>query len=820
MVGQESAVSSLEGMIKTGRIDRTFLIAGPFGSGKCVIDSTRIPTTQGFLQIGDLVDTSLPEGFNPKQIELDTRIGAKKTKNVFHETTNNTLEIITNLGYSLEGTFEHSVLCMTKNGIDFKRLDELEVGDYVAINRRKGIWAQDPCPLNFNFQKSENDHSSITYKVPSFMNEDLAWICGALVANGCLTNGTVYCTGNKDLLNEYVDRFTKVFGVSPTTSQDANEVYYACLSSVFIIAFLESCGLKYTKAADKEVPWSIFRSPEAVVLSFLRGYSYNDSGLNKKYICFCSASEKFIEQLHLMLLNLGIVGCQTRKTGWARNGAQIPREYSGIQLDGINTDLFLEIFPNWPKRKNLEQGKRNTNVDIVPYVSDWIDTVKVQVGQDNSGSVFFNGKRQIIGLTLPNRGQGCTYSKLADNPKVVDNIEKVGKKDVADRLRLILLENFYWDTITATRRINERKMVYDFEVSLDNPTFIGNGFVNHNTTFARLIARYLNCTKPVNYEPCNECRSCQLSAKDAHPDVMEVNAANARGIEDVRQLIEASSLSPQTNYRIFILDEAHQLTPQSAQALLKPLEEPAPKSIWIICTTDPNKLPRTIISRCTKLNVQQVAPEETSKLLKKVAIAENCDYFSPETLLSIAKAVHGHPRDALSVLESAINIVLSQKKTDLDISQMVSQIVEEVVQQDPNELARKFLLGVYQGKFTMALMAIQGIQNHGQFIETVIEHHKHMLFGTVSQKLKALYGQYHIDWYLILEQKGLLKPDETFDPVLLSDLMQVFVSTLSQAKAYLVDPSILLLEMTTRAVGMIKSKSSVFVSKPKQEAVS
>ena len=172
------------------------------------------------------------------------------------------------------------------------------------------------------------------------------------------------------------------------------------------------------------------------------------------------------------------------------------------------------------------------------------------------------------------------------------------------------------------------------------------------TSMARLLARAVNCEHPEK-APCNECDNCKAAIEGTHPDIIEINAANETHVEDIRDLIERARLSPMMGkHKIYIIDEVHQLSSSAASALLKTLEEPPEHVIFILATTDPQKLLKTIISRCQRFDFSKVdAPKIQAHLL---SIAEQEGFtLEAEAALKIAELADGGMRDSLSILEQA-----------------------------------------------------------------------------------------------------------------------------------------------------------------------
>lgn len=170
------------------------------------------------------------------------------------------------------------------------------------------------------------------------------------------------------------------------------------------------------------------------------------------------------------------------------------------------------------------------------------------------------------------------------------------------------------------------------------------------TTMARLLAKAVNCENPEE-APCERCSNCIAANNGTHPDIIEINAANETHVEDIRDLIERSTLAPmQGKHKIYIVDEVHQLSSAASSALLKTLEEPPENVIFILATTDPNKLLPTIISRCQRFDFTKVKKEQISNHLLNIAQKEGIE-MDPEAATMIATLADGGMRDALSIMD-------------------------------------------------------------------------------------------------------------------------------------------------------------------------
>ena len=171
------------------------------------------------------------------------------------------------------------------------------------------------------------------------------------------------------------------------------------------------------------------------------------------------------------------------------------------------------------------------------------------------------------------------------------------------------------------------------------------------TTIAKIFAKAVNCENPKDGSPCCECPSCKAIGADASLNVVEMDAASNNGVDDIRNIIDQVAYSPtQGKYRVYIIDEVHMLSMAAFNALLKTLEEPPSYAIFILATTEPNKLPITILSRCQRYDYGRLSTETIEGRLREVSDAEGLE-VEDKALRYIASAADGSMRDGLSLLD-------------------------------------------------------------------------------------------------------------------------------------------------------------------------
>jgi len=215
------------------------------------------------------------------------------------------------------------------------------------------------------------------------------------------------------------------------------------------------------------------------------------------------------------------------------------------------------------------------------------------------------------------------------------------------------------------------------------------------TTIARILAKCLNCEQGVSSQPCGTCSSCTEIAEGRSIDLLEVDAASRTKVEDTRELLENVQYAPtRSRYKVYLIDEVHMLSTHSFNALLKTLEEPPPHVKFLLATTDPQKLPATILSRCLQFNLKNMPPEQIVGHLKNVLEQESVSFEEPALWL-LGRAAAGSMRDALSLTDQAIAFG-SGKLSEQDVRSMLGSVdlsfvynmLETIARGEPAELLK------------------------------------------------------------------------------------------------------------------------------------
>ena len=253
------------------------------------------------------------------------------------------------------------------------------------------------------------------------------------------------------------------------------------------------------------------------------------------------------------------------------------------------------------------------------------------------------------------------------------------------------------------------------------------------TTTARILAKTLNCSEPDGLNPCNECQNCVEITEGRSVNVIEIDGASNRGIGEVRELRENVKYPPSdANYRVFIIDEVHMLTKPAFNALLKTLEEPPQHTIFIFATTEPVKVPETIISRCQRYDFHRISVETIVNQLKSIADQEGVK-IEEELLTLIAKKADGGMRDAESLLDQIV--AFSDDKVDSDQAKQILGLIDYSYYNELGEMIREH----DQKSLVLASEDIfnKGVEL-GEFFTGLSEHFRNLLIASKTQSVDML----------------------------------------------------------------------------------
>ena len=249
------------------------------------------------------------------------------------------------------------------------------------------------------------------------------------------------------------------------------------------------------------------------------------------------------------------------------------------------------------------------------------------------------------------------------------------------------------------------------------------------TTAAKILAKAVNCEKAPIAEPCNECATCRGITDGSISDVIEIDAASNNGVDEIRDIRDKVKYAPSAvRYKVYIIDEVHMLSIGAFNALLKTLEEPPAHVIFILATTEPHKIPLTIISRCQRFDFKRISPEDIVYRMKEVLGSEELE-VSEDALYEIAKASEGGMRDALSLLDQSISY--STDKVSLEDVLSITGAVSQ-------SFIVKIIQAIFNKNIVEALDSVESLIKNGKdparFVEDLIFYYRDVLLYQASEE--------------------------------------------------------------------------------------
>ncbi len=253
------------------------------------------------------------------------------------------------------------------------------------------------------------------------------------------------------------------------------------------------------------------------------------------------------------------------------------------------------------------------------------------------------------------------------------------------------------------------------------------------TSTARILAKALNCETGPNINPCNQCTTCHEISSGSSMDVIEIDGASNRGIDEIRELRENVRYTPaKSRYKIYIIDEVHMLTREAFNALLKTLEEPPPHIIFVFATTEPHKIPATILSRCQRYDFKRIPLKEIIGSLKRI-VEEEKVHIGQRGLFSIAQESEGSLRDAQSLLDQVISYGGKDIREE-DIAEVLGLIDRKILYETIEAIANR--------NNERCMEVVENIYHYGydlqHFCRELLQYFRNLILMKVSQQPAGL----------------------------------------------------------------------------------
>ncbi|SHK49458.1 DNA polymerase-3 subunit gamma/tau [Clostridium cavendishii DSM 21758] len=300
------------------------------------------------------------------------------------------------------------------------------------------------------------------------------------------------------------------------------------------------------------------------------------------------------------------------------------------------------------------------------------------------------------------------------------------------------------------------------------------------TSTAKVMAKALNCLNPTEGEPCNECDMCKKINNGLAIDITELDAASNNGVDKIRDIIDDVQYPPQeSRYKVYIMDEVHMLSQGAVNAFLKTLEEPPKNVIFILATTDPQKLPITILSRCQRFDFKRIGNEQMVGRLKKI-VKDQGVFCDDRSLNLIARVSDGAMRDSLSILDQAI----SMGDGKVDYNELVSMLGLVT-----NEHLFKITDSIIDRNIESVVKIIEEIVLSGKdmhlFIKDLITHYRNLLMAKVTNNPEEVLDMAEENIDLLKEQANRVRIEEIMRAIRVLQESEESARLSKQARLYL-----------------------------------
>lgn len=613
MAGQEEAKKLIKAIIKNPeKAPKVLLFCGSFGTGKCVSKGTRVHTNKGYLKIEDIVNTPSYDSDGFMDIsDRDVRVlCGNLATHLYYGGSKKIIKILSK-EFSISGTPNHRVRVFGEDGLSWKRLDRITTNDYVAMPKSDEIL----------FSNATKDYSFFHENVSEF---DKGYFCGSVVSS--LLINKRYVKSLDDIINVYTDNS----GINDYISSIVRSGCYhdGIIQGDSIKDFIIDNDFNIDT-----IPETVFSSNKEYIKGFI-GSLFDFLGTSTFSIT------KLTKSIAIDIQNLlSLYGCINSIKNLYGNRAEIDIEltdsrYFILEELNLKNKTLLSQYRDIVDRGCDEYIPNNLYTrDIARYINSvFIDNYKGDIpfsayrSIKNTFNFIKNYRNKIMNVEhfydILDEGDICSIDFSRDS-----KVEKF--RD--------LLSKYHFSKVSKIVDNGIVDIVYDLTVE-NIHSFVANGIINHNTTSSRIVGRELNGIKNEDYDLLNS------------PFYYEFDSTVVGNVEKIKELRDIFTVEYGDYWRVVTLDEVHTVSSQAQAAMLKMFEETKGKTIYILATTDPQKLLPTIRSRALEINFNDVPVEAIVENLTKVSNERDLN-LSEEIKLLIADRSGGHMRNAHMLLD-------------------------------------------------------------------------------------------------------------------------------------------------------------------------
>lgn len=620
LVGQEVPARTIQNMLRAERVHPSLIFGGSRGTGKCVRGDTFVWSASGLDEIDHFFDGEW--GLKDLNTPIAGKDGWDSSVAFYSQPSVSTKLLKFASGRELEGTPVHRIWTVNSQW-DWEFLGKMQEGSYVPLFLGG--------PELFDGEDSLEDLEMLGYLVgdSSYTEKGRVQIC---------------CAGKESLewVSDWLSSKGWDFVVYRDLRRDALWNVH-CKEFEFLKWLHGKWQIGYVSSPFKTIPRSVTRLHRKCISAFVRGLWQADgycAGNNE----IGMASKKLILQLQEILRYLGVM-----TTYISKFNSKYQRDYHYLYVVSWESHQLLReiVGKKIPSSGNLDSvasGLKNSmsDRDIVPVGHGDLFRIKHSRSWDRS-------YKSIYWIQRLERGtENLTKERLS---AILSEFRRAGV-NYPEYFNSLVSRDIRWDRIESVE--DSVCDVFDFTIP-GRESFIGNGYENHNTTTARIVARALNCEQRTkDCEPCGQCKTCLEILDETSWAVQEIDAASHGSVDDIRTIkseLNYTNLAGQ--YRVWVIDECHALSSQAWQAFLKLLEEPPPRVVFVFCSTETSKIPETIASRSMNFAFSRLTAETIVSRLRFIAEKEMLN-VSAEALVAISRSVNGGMRDAISLLDQLI----------------------------------------------------------------------------------------------------------------------------------------------------------------------